>query len=596
MGVALLLLVAASRARGEVTYEVRSFDLALRQLGYERDPTPHGKRVTFIRIVREEVFVGEELVVPIVLPRKAPTWPNAFHWLTDESVVRRELLCTEGDVYDAELVAESERNLRALGILTLARIEAVRGAEPDEVGLLVFTRDLWSLRLETGFAGAGAAYGVTAQLVERNLFGRDKQLAVRWDSDPMAWSLGQVYFDRRLAGERLSLTESFDVIFNHATGEAEGSQGAIQLGRPFFTLGQQVSWTLAASYSVSVMRSLKGAQLRAVRPVDGTLVDCDVGEPRCYQRTWDQRRGGASASISYRLGAAYKQTFTLLLGFSDAVVEPNAQTRVESGTRDEVMREVLPRVRRQAYPKLAYELWLPRFEVLENLSTFGQSENVRVGPALEASFSAPLEAFGSSSDSLLFSASAGYVWSRFNALLEASAAASARLEEGHPGDQRLDLLARGATPPWLLGRLVGIASYTGLRRDTDGTTVSLGGDNGLRGYEAAELFAIGGSSIRGSTEYRSLPIELSSVHFGGVLFYDVGTVYTSIEEAKVEHAVGAGLRVLFPQFNRYPFRVDVGVPLGRGGFSVGLSYGSDQAIALTAYDEAQQRTTIRPQQ
>ena len=189
----LLLRTAPLVAQLEPTYDARRADYALRSYGYERDRAPQGKRIVFIRIVREEVFVGEELLVPIVLPREASTWPNTFHWLTEESVVRRELLVGQGDRYDAELVAESERNLRALGILTLARIEAVRTSKPDEVGLMVFTRDLWSLRLETGFSGADGAYGVTAQLIERNLFGRDKQAALRWDSDAYAWSWPGLY-------------------------------------------------------------------------------------------------------------------------------------------------------------------------------------------------------------------------------------------------------------------------------------------------------------------------------------------------------------------------------------------------------------------
>lgn len=594
VGLALLLLADGARADEPPTYEAQRVDHALRANGYERDPVPYGKRISFIRIVREEVFIGEELLVPIVLPREAPTWPNAFHWLTEESVVRRELLVQEGELYDAERIAESERNLRSLGILALARIEAVRGASAEEVGLLVFTRDLWSLRLETGFEGAGAAYGVTAQLVERNLFGRNKQLALRVDSDSTAWSVGEVYADSRVAGERLSLNESFDLIFNHQTGETEGSQGALSFGKPFYDLQQQLSWTVSASYSVAVIRDFFGTELRAVRPVDGELVPCAIGTPRCYQRTWDQQRGGGSASASYRIGTLYKQTFTLELAFSDTAVQPNDQTLVESGTVEEAVDEVLPRVRRQGYPRLGYSLWLPRYAVLENLSTFGQSESVRVGPELTASFAVPIEAFGSSTDSLVFSASAGYVWSRWNALWEAKVGGATRLEEGRPGDQKLTLMARGATPSWLLGRLVGIVSFVGQRRDTDGTVVTLGGDNGLRGYESGAFFADGGSSIRGSAEYRTLPLELSSVHIGGVLFYDVGGVYTSVSHIDAGQSVGTGLRFLFPQFNRYPFRVDVGFPLS-GGFSAGLSYGSDPAIALTATDEAIGRVSVRPQ-
>jgi hypothetical protein len=594
LALAVMLGTAPARADEQPTYEAQRAERALRAWGLQRDPSPAGKRIMFVRFVREEVFVGEELLVPIVLPPEAPTWPNAFHWLTEESVVRRELLCQEGDLYDRALIEESERNLRSLGILALARIEAVQGAKPDEVGLLVYTRDLWSLRLETGFSGVGEAYGVTAQLIERNLFGRDKQLAVRWDSDAYAWSLGQVYFDGRVAGEKLSLSESFDVIFNHETGETEGSQGAVTFGRPFYTLSQQFGWSLAASYSVSAVRMQMDTGIRAVRPVGTELVECELGEPRCYQSAWDQQRGAVAVGASYRVGERYKQTYSLELGFSDAAVQPNDETLVEAGTREEAISQVLPSVRRQAYPKVSYSLWLPRYAVLQNLSTFGQSENVRVGPELKASFAAPLEAFGSSSDSLVFSASAGYIWSRKNALIEANASAGTRLEEGQPGDQQLSLLARGATPPVLLGRLVLAIKYEGQRRDTDRAFVILGGDNGLRGYKAGEFFVRGGSRIRGTTEYRTLPFELSSVHIGGVLFYDVGGVYPTIDKLRLHHAVGTGVRVLFPQFNRYPFRLDVGVPIDRGGFAVGLSYGSDQAVALTATDEAQGRTAIRP--
>lgn len=591
----VLAVASATRAEEARTYEAKRVDLALREGGYERDPAPHGKRIAFIRFVREEVFVGQELVVPVVLPPEASTWPNAFHWLTEESVVRRELLCQEGDAFDAALIAESERNLRSLGILALARIEAVRGAKPDEVGLLVYTRDLWSLRLESGFAGAGEAYNVTAQLIERNLFGRNKQLAVRFDADSYAWSVGQVYIDSRVAGEALALTQSFDVIFNRASGETEGSQAQLSFGKPFYDLKQRFSWSLAASYSVAVIRQQSVTDIITVRPVDGDFEPCDPGEPRCYRLTYDQRRVGASAGASYRVGERYKQTYTLELGYSDADVEPNDETLVESGTLEEVEDDVLPRVRRQVFPKISYGLWLPRYAVLENLSTFGQSEGLRLGPELKATFAAPLEAFGSSSDSLVFTANAGYVWSRHNALLEVAAGAGTRLEDGRAGDQKLTLMTRGATPPFLLGRLVGIVSYVGRRRDSADTLVALGGDNGLRGFGANELYVRGGSSLRGSTEYRTLPLELSSVHIGGVLFYDVGGVYTSFEKLRVHHAVGTGVRVLFPQFNRYPFRLDVGVPIGEGGFAVGLSYGSDQAVALTAADEAQERTAVRPQ-
>jgi len=81
---------------------------------------------------------------------------------------------------------------------------------------------------------------------------------------------------------------------------------------------------------------------------------------------------------------------------------------------------------------------------------------------------------------------------------------------------------------------------------------------------------------------------------GGVLFYDAGSVYGALGDARMHHDVGAGLRVLFPQFNLSPFRADFGVPLDSKGFAVTVSYGSAQAVPLTANDDAEALTGIRP--
>ncbi|MFI5309572.1 MAG: hypothetical protein ACHQ53_19605, partial [Polyangiales bacterium] len=71
-------------------------------------------------------------------------------------------------------------------------------------------------------------------------------------------------------------------------------------------------------------------------------------------------------------------------------------------------------------------------------------------------------------------------------------------------------------------------------------------------------------------------------------------VYGALADARMHQDVGVGLRVLFPQFNLSPFRADFGVPLDRNGFSVTVSYGSAQAIALTANDDAASAPGIRP--
>jgi hypothetical protein len=85
---------------------------------------------------------------------------------------------------------------------------------------------------------------------------------------------------------------------------------------------------------------------------------------------------------------------------------------------------------------------------------------------------------------------------------------------------------------------------------------------------------------------------VEALHLGGVIFYDAGSVYTDLDKIELHHSAGAGVRLLFPQFNPTPFRLDFGVPLDQEGFTVVLSYGSDQAVPLTASDDAASTSTL----
>jgi hypothetical protein len=274
----------------------------------------------------------------------------------------------------------------------------------------------------------------------------------------------------------------------------------------------------------------------------------------------------------------YKQAFTLGWGYGDRAVRPNDETALAPADEAAFRDQILPRARRQVYPYVQYGLGLPQYEVFENLGTFGQSENVNTGPGLAAGFGFPLSAFGSSTDAVTMSGSLGYTLADGHWLGASSIATGARLEDGRVVDQRLGGGVSGATPVWLVGRLVARASWTGRRNDSSNAQVVLGGDNGLRGHASGRFRVIGGSAMLGNVEARSLPLDILSVHVGAVLFYDVGSVYAKLREATFHHGAGAGLRVLFPQVNRSVFRFDFGVPLDESGFAVLLSYGSEQAF------------------
>src|SRR4051812_19399819 len=128
---------------GEESYETRRLNVVLRAARLEVDPAPEGKTIHYIRYERRPVFEMDDLVIPFILPAGASTWPNVFHWLTEQSMVQREVLVRTGEPFSRTLAEESMRNLRNLEIFSLVRVVAVKTKDPKRVGVVVYTRDLW---------------------------------------------------------------------------------------------------------------------------------------------------------------------------------------------------------------------------------------------------------------------------------------------------------------------------------------------------------------------------------------------------------------------------------------------------------------------
>src|SRR6266542_1728506 len=93
-------------------------------------------RIRYIRIETENVFQEAESAF---LPRAA----DAIHGVTRAEVVRRGLLFAEGDLLEPVKLAETERNLRALGLFRTVSITSQPVGE-GEVDVLVRARDSWT--------------------------------------------------------------------------------------------------------------------------------------------------------------------------------------------------------------------------------------------------------------------------------------------------------------------------------------------------------------------------------------------------------------------------------------------------------------------
>lgn len=578
---AVLIALACAAGDDAPTYEDQRLAAVMASEGLVSFSPASDDVIGFVRIMRHDVFTEDD---------PYPDWLNLAHVMTQEDVVARELLFVEGGHF--ERLDETARNLRDMFIYSFVRVVAVRRAADGAMGVLVFTRDLWSLRFEQGFQLTGASIDrLLLQLTERNLLGRAKVASLRFTMDPSIFAVGETYLDRRVWGSGIFAQESIDLLFSRQTGALEGSAGGVFVGMPLQSFAQEWGFDATALYDVRVVRQIQDGVILTYDAPSTPDVD-DV--KRVYgQRAFDVELAGRRQFTTHfgaqdELGIVHR--LAAGVGFSDDFVEPVDETAlpnvasVERDFRD----DVLPAVRRTLFPFAAYHAFSPKHRVYEDLDTYGVSEAVRLGPSLSVVMGAGSKAIVSSSDTVFASGAVGIALDPLDGLFETAVEGAARWEEGDVVNRVLAARVRYASAPAFLGRFVLRADVSFRRDDITNAFVSLGGDNGLRGYPSRAFFAFGASSAQSTIEWRSLPVDIFSAQLGVAAFYDAGALFSLDDAADlspedlaafgVHHSVGVGVRFLLPQFNRGVYRVDFAVPLDDAGFRVQFSVGDTQAV------------------
>jgi len=565
-------------------YEVQRAIRAAENAGLRRvsNELAAGRTLRTVHLLREEVFVDDE---------PWPTFLNGLHVLSREKTIRRELLFRVGEPWNPVRAAETVRNIRNVGIVSMVAILPVLPAEGEDDGTfvdaVVYTRDLWSLRLESSFSfNNNLLNQLSLQLLERNFLGRNIVLGGNFELLPATTAVGDIFWNRRLFDTRMSLSQSFDLIINNRTGKIEGTRGAVNFGLPIYELRPLWGFDLDYAWSESVGRQL---QARTLLAWDNPATPKTEAIPRIWDRSIHQ--GSLAALRQFGTKAIHRLRVGYALSVTDYGAHKDtglASLDPRDPARAAFEQDVLPVSRQEAFPFVGWEVFEPTWVIFSELGAFGLAEEIRVGPWMSAFGGAPLRTFGSRVNALTWRLSGGLVLApesgRDHALIDFKAGLAGRLQEGEVIDQVYEVRLRAATPRFF-GRLAMSAHLEVRHRDTFRTLVALGGDNGLRGYPSQAFFVFGADRFRVNFEWRSPPFVLGSVHFGGVLFYDAGGVGDVSGAMAINHGVGAGLRLLFPQFNRFVFRFDLGVPLNGDPFTVSLSIGSSQLLALTPVED-----------
>ncbi len=286
---------------------------------------------------------------------------NKLHFQTRAPVIRREVLLRPGQVYDSALVAESERNLRAMGIFRRVQIDSVR--TDSGLVLRVTTKDGWSTQLDWRFRSTGGEVAFTLGMVETNLLGTASSAAIRYRKDPDRNSIALGFRRRRLFAGTVGLEFGYE---NRSDGRLTG----VAIERPFF------STTSANAFRLSVVDD----HARVLRFFEGEDLASD---------TLSRRFSLARATYAWAMRAA--TTGYLRLGVTGQIRRDDS---IQFSSEEPFPKTVTGAVG-------SYVIWnQSRFLVTQGFAGFAREEDVDVGTTVRIGLQVAPALFGYERDGL----------------------------------------------------------------------------------------------------------------------------------------------------------------------------------------------------
>ncbi|MCA9520650.1 MAG: hypothetical protein KC609_06750 [Myxococcales bacterium] len=510
-------------------------------------PAPEGKRIHRIRIVTLDVYGKDDFF---------PNWLNWLHVTSKTSMVRRELLFAAGERFDPQRIEESERILRGLRQFSLAVIVPVLSDQAGAIDILVVTKDLWSIRLNTDFRVAdGNLIYLFLQPTEENLVGRHHTVGANFLLKQDTVSFGPLYATRRFGHSAWGMSLDFDVIMNRQSGKLEGGDALLTIQRPLFTLRDRWAVSLETRFNVGTTRSYIGSKLRTYDD-PGTTDDDAI--PYVYRlQTY---RGSLWITRSYGFDIKHNISF----GLAYLVSRYRIPGEVPEASRANFRRDVMPVDETLYYPVLEYQTYRARYKKMVNVDSLGLTEDFQIGHNISLSFFWPSRLWGVARDFLGISTAIRYTWAIGDYLVRVQLNVSAELEPERAANVSISASMLHVSPLWFLGRFLWQVTSESRFHNDRNTRVSLGGDTRLRGFTNGAF--IGQNVLVSNLEFRSRSVSLFTLQLGFAAFYDVGDVFDDYHKMRIKQGIGLGLRMVVPQWDRAVVRIDWGFPVaGSGG-------------------------------
>lgn len=552
---------ADSAADKHSPYEQASIKSALAALHAEIDEDPEGKIVERVEVVPLDVIEPRD---PL------PGFLNWFHFTTLRYVIRREILVRAGDRYSTDRVDETARNLRAIPQFSLVLAVPIKGRDAQHVRVLVITKDVWSLRLNSSYRfNEGTLQYLLLQPSEENLWGTHHSAAVQLVYDPESLAVGARYTIPRVAGSHVRLSTSANIILSCAvarscSGKPEGSFGNFKYGQPLYSTEARWAWEAEVIWRNDILR----------RYVD---IEAGGSKTRAFRALFSRDELTGTYAVTRSFGSEIKHDITLAARADrDAYRADDFPVDTPIAPRDDRL-QALPKSDTSIGPVVQYRTYSTKFFRVLDFETLGLQEDFRFGHDLTLRIYPVTTALNSTRNYLGVLASGTYSVRLGDGLVRLFAESITEAEVDRLADASIEVGGRMVSPRTGIGRLVLDSRFLHRYRNYLNHTSLLGGDTRPRGYPTQAF--IGKDTVAASLEFRSRPVQVFTLQLAGVAFFDTGDAFDGLSDMKLKPSAGFGARLLIPLFDRTVMRADWGFPLARGWMTPG-TFPGDIVVTL----------------
>jgi outer membrane protein assembly factor BamA len=401
------------------------------------------------------------------------------------------------------------------------------------VDVRVRTREVWTLHPGVSLGRSGGANSKGFLLEELNLFGYGKQFGVNYKSNVDRSTTVIDYQDPQLFGTRWTLSAQ-------AGNNSDGRRDFFAVERPFYSLDSR--WSAG-------VRLLNDSRTDSVY---------DLGAVR-DQYDGKQRFASLNAGLSKGLQDHFVARWTAGITYDD---------RQYAARLSATGQGFAPESRKLVYPWIGYELVENQYRKLENLNQIGRTEDIALGWRTNAFAGFASPGFGADRKALVWSGSFRHIAAPSESeIVELNAGISGRAESGQSKNTLTNVAGRyywRQSPRQLF--FMNLQADIGSRLDGD-QRLTLGGDNGLRGYPLR--YQTGSGRWVATVEQRIFsdwyPFRLARI--GGAVFYDMGRTWgdnpLGSRSVGVLRDAGFGLRIAHSRsgFGNVT-HIDVAFPFG----------------------------------